>query len=80
MDEKVELVLKTLRMTVDDNEGALVEPLGMENGVLRVRYFEGTNAECPECVLNPQAFKEMAEAMLKVQAPYVTEVEILPAR
>jgi hypothetical protein len=66
-------------MTLDDNEGVIVEPLDVDNGVLRVRYFEGTNEECPECVMAPDAFKQMAEAMIKVQAPYVKEVQVLPA-
>jgi hypothetical protein len=79
MDEKIDLVFKTLRMTLDDNEGVIVEPLDVDNGVLRVRYFEGTNEECPECVMAPDAFKQMAEAMIKVQAPYVKEVQVLPA-
>ena len=79
MDEKIVLILETLRSSMDDNEGVIVEPVGVEGGVLRVRYFEGTNQECPDCVMEPSAFKEMAEAMCKVQAPYIKEVKIVPA-
>ncbi len=80
IDEKIELILNTLRSSLEDNEGVIVEPMNVEAGVLRVRYYEGTNAECPECIMEPDAFKEMAEAMCKAQAPYVREVEIVPAR
>ena len=80
VDAKIEMVLNTLRMTMDDNEGVIVEPVSVENGVLQVRYFGGTNEECPDCVMEPDAFKEMAEAMCKVQAPYVKEVQVIPAR
>lgn len=80
IDEKIELILNTLKSSLDDNEGVIVEPVEVEDGVLRVRYYEGTNEECPECVMEPDAFKEMAEAMCKAQAPHVKEVEIVPAR
>jgi hypothetical protein len=78
LDEKLDFVLNTLRMSLDDNEGVIIEPLGVDDGVLQVRYFGGTNEECPECVMEPEAFAEMAMAMCKVQAPYVREVKILP--
>jgi hypothetical protein len=52
----------------------------LDNGVLKIRYYEGTNEECPECVMPPDSFADMVRQMCKVQAPYVTEVEVVPAR
>ena len=79
MDEKVNIVIDTLKMTTRDNEGVIIEPLELEDGVLRIRYYEGTNEECPECVMPPDSFREMAVRMCNVQAPYVVDVEIVPA-
>ncbi len=79
MDEKIELVINTMKMATGDNQGVVIEPLDMDDGILRIRYFEGTNAECPECVMPPDSFREMVVAMCKVQAPYVTDVEVTPA-
>ena len=80
MDEKINMVINTLKLTTRDNEGVVIEPLGFDDGVLRVRYYEGTNEECPECVMPPDSFRDMMKQMCKVQAPYVLDVEILPAR
>ena len=80
MDEKINMVINTLKLTTRDNEGVVIEPLGLDDGVLRVRYYEGTNEECPECVMPPHSFRDMMKQMCKVQAPYVMDVEILPAR
>ncbi len=78
-DEKVNMVVNTLRMTTRDNEGVIIDPLGLEDGILRIRYYEGTNEECPKCVMPPDSFREMVQQMCKVQAPYVIDVEITPA-
>lgn len=80
IDEKVKMVIDTMRMTTSDNLGVIIEPMGLEDGILRIRYYEGTNQECPECVMLPDAFGQMVKEMCKVQAPYVTEVEIMPAK
>ncbi|MFC1935181.1 hypothetical protein ACFLX9_00175 [Chloroflexota bacterium] len=79
MDENIEMVIDTMRMTTSDNQGVIIEPLGVEGGVLKIRYYEGTNKECSDCVMPPDAFADMVMAMCKVQAPYVTDVEIIPA-
>ena len=78
MDDKVTMVLDTMRLTTSDNDGVIIEPLDLDDGVLRVRYYGGTNEECPECVMGPDAFAEMVKAMCAVQAPYVSEVEVVP--
>ncbi len=48
MDEKVNMVINTMRITTRDNRDVVIEPLGLDNGVLKIRYYEGTNEECPE--------------------------------
>ena len=79
MDEKVDMVIGTVRTLTRDNTGVVIEPLESEDGVLRIRYYEGTNEECPECVMAPDSFKDMVERMCNVQAPHITSVELVPA-
>jgi hypothetical protein len=79
MDEKITMVINTMKIATGDNEGVVIEPLGVDDGVLRIRYSEGTNEECPECVMQPDAFKDMVLRMCKVQAPCVLDVEVTPA-
>ena len=80
IDEKIKLVIDTMRMTTSDNQGVIIEVLGLEDGILRIKYYEGTNEECSDCVMPPDAFAEMVKQMCKVQAPYITDVEITPAK
>ncbi len=79
MDEKVNMVINTVKMTTRDNEGVIIETVGLDEGILTIRYYEGTNEDCPECVLEPDSFRDMVKLMCKVQAPYIVDVEILPA-
>lgn len=79
MDDKVVMIIETMRMSTADNQGVVIEPVDLQGGVLRVKYFEGTNTKCPECVMPPESFKMMVEAMCQVQAPHVTSVEVIPA-
>jgi hypothetical protein len=79
MDETVDMVLDTVRTLTRDNDGVVIEPVESEDGVLRIRYYEGTNEECPECVMPPDSFKEMVERMCRFQAPHITSVELEPA-
>ena len=80
MDEKVNMVINTLKMTTRDNEGVIIETVGLDEGILTIRYYEGTNEDCPECVLEPDSFRDMIKQMCKVQAPYIVDVEIFPAQ
>ena len=80
MDEKVNLVINTMRITTRDNQDVVIEPLSLDNGVLKIRYYEGTNEECPECIMPPDSFADMVRQMCKVQAPYVTDVEVVSAK
>ena len=78
MDENVDGVIGTVTNMTRDNAGVVIEPLDSEDGVLRIRYYEGTNEECPECVMSPDSFKDMVERMCRVQAPHITSVELVP--
>ena len=78
MDEKVRVVIDTVRMATRANVGVVIELLEVEEGILRIKYFEGTNEECPECVMAPDSFREMVRRMCEVQAPYVVDVELVP--
>ena len=79
MDDKLESVLNTVRSLTCENEGVIIDPVGWDEGVLRVRYYEGTNEDCPECVLLPDSFRDMVERMCQTQAPYVVAVKVIPA-
>ena len=80
MDEKVLMVIDTMRITTSDNKDVVIEPLGLDDGVFRIRYYEGTNEDCPDCVMAPDSFRDMVSQMCKVQAPYVVDVEIVPGK
>ena len=78
MDDGVAMVLDTVRTLTRDNDGVVIEPLDLEDGVLRIKYYEGTNEDCPECVMPPDSFREMVERMCRVQAPHVASVVLEP--
>jgi len=80
MDDQLNSVLDTVKILTRDNEGVVIEPVESEDGVLRVRYYEGKNEDCPECVLSPDSFRDMVERMCQVQVPHITAVQVIPAR
>ncbi|MYB47838.1 MAG: hypothetical protein F4X72_00935 [Dehalococcoidia bacterium] len=80
MDAGIDMVLDTVRTLTRDNDGVVIDPLDFEDGVLRIRYYEGENEECPECVMQPDSFREMVERMCSVQAPHVASVVLVAAR
>lgn len=75
-DENVNSMLDTVRMITRENEGVVIEPIGLNQGILRIKYYQGTNAECPECILSPEEFKNMVERMCRVQAPNIISIEL----
>ena len=80
MDEHIENILNTLRIMSRDNDGVVIELLGLSaEGVLSIKYNEGTNEDCPECILQPDSFRDMLLRMCNVQAPEVQDVNLLPA-
>ena len=79
MDEKLDAVIDTVRTLTRENKGVVIEPVESPDGVLRISYYEGTNEECPECILSPDSFRDMVKRMCRVQAPHITTVELVPA-
>ena len=79
MDEKLDAVIDTVRTLTRENKGVVIKPVESPDGVLRISYYEGTNEECPECVLSPDSFRDMVKRMCRVQAPHITTVELVPA-
>ena len=44
---------------------------------LTVRYTEGVNEECPECVPTHEMVRQMMTASLKTHAPHIRELELV---
>ena len=63
--------------TIVGSEGGTLELVDLSGEKLTVRYNEGTNEECPECVPSHEMVQQMLLASLKVHAPDVSEVELL---
>ncbi len=59
------------------SEGGTLELVDLSGDKLTVRYNEGTNEECPECVPSHEMVQQMLAASLKVHAPDVSVVELL---
>jgi len=66
-----------LMSTIVGSEGGTLELVDLSGDKLTVRYNEGTNEECTECVPNHEMVQQMLLASLKVHAPDVSEVELL---
>ena len=63
--------------TIVGSEGGTLELVELSGDKLTVRYNEGTNEECPECVPSHEMVEQMMTASLKVHAPEVRVVELL---
>ena len=67
----------SLMGTIVGSEGGTLELVDLSGDKLTVRYNEGTNEECPECVPSHETVQQMLAASLKVHAPDVSGVELL---
>jgi hypothetical protein len=63
--------------TIVESEGGSLELVEMSDDRLTVRYVEGSNEECPECVPTQEMVRQMMTASLKVHAPQVSALELL---
>lgn len=63
--------------TIVGSEGGTLELVDLSGDKLTVRYNEGANEECPECVPSHEMVQQMLAASLKVHAPDVSVVELL---
>lgn len=77
MDPKVEYVLDNFGEILKPDGGSL-ELLEITRGMARVRYIQGQNEECPECVLSPEALHALLLEALQTHAPYITQLELAP--
>lgn len=50
------------------SDGGRVSFVAVEGGRLRVAYAPGFNADCPTCVMEPDALGQMMQDMLRDQA------------
>ena len=63
--------------TIVGSEGGTLELIELSGDKLTVRYEEGTNEECPECVPSHEMVQQMMAASLKVHAPEIGVVELI---
>jgi Fe-S cluster biogenesis protein NfuA len=60
-------------------DGGDLEFLGIEGGVVRVRYRPGHNEECETCVLEPADLRDLMLEVVQRQEPAITDIEIITA-
>ncbi len=76
VDQGVETVIE-LFGTIVGAEGGSLEFVDLSDGRLTVRYNEGVNEDCPECVPSHEMVEGMMESSLKIHAPDVRELNLL---
>ena len=77
IDPGIKSVLDNVQTVVATGGGGSVEFLELRDGRLSVRYNEGRNEECQECVPDHDLVQQMMESSLGVYAPYVKELELV---
>lgn len=77
MDNAIAFVLQNFQEIVGADGGRL-EFVDVRGEAVRLRYFPGTNEECPTCVVSPADLAELVLDALRVHAPYVKKVELVP--
>ncbi len=76
MDPKVKYVLDNFGGILESDGGSL-ELLDITGGVVRVRYVQGHNEECPECVLTPEGLRALLLEALQTHAPHIVQLELV---
>tara|TARA_Y100001001_G_C7941831_1_gene285892 strand:- start:135 stop:377 length:243 start_codon:yes stop_codon:yes gene_type:complete len=74
-DLGVQTVLENME-TIVASEGGTLQFLSLDDGSLSVKYIEGVNEECPECVPDHAMVKMMMENSLSIYAPYIVTVDL----
>lgn len=75
MAQGIEVVLEHFQRILKADGGEL-ELLGLAEGVMKLRYRPGHNAQCESCVLTPEDLKELvAEAAVR-HDPSIRSVEL----
>lgn len=67
----------SLMGTIVGSEGGTLELVELSGDKLTVRYNEGTNEECPECVPSHEMVQQLLTASLKVHAPEIGVLELI---
>lgn len=76
IDPAVRLVLENIE-TIVGTEGGSLEVIDASTSQLSVKYTEGSNEECPECVPTHEMVRRMIVASLKIHAPHVNLLNLL---
>lgn len=76
IDPAVRLVLENIE-TIVGTEGGSLEVIDASTNHLSVKYTEGYNEECPECVPTHEMVQRMIVASLKIHAPHVHQLNLL---
>tara|TARA_B100001245_G_C22789895_1_gene381081 strand:- start:274 stop:573 length:300 start_codon:yes stop_codon:yes gene_type:complete len=76
IDQGVQKVIDLFGVIVGA-EGGNLEVISLSAERLTVRYTEGHNEECPECVPSHEMVQQMMEESLKIHAPTVTDLDLL---
>ncbi len=76
VDPQVQFVLDNIA-TIVGSEGGSLEFVDLDGGRLTVRYTEGRNDECPECVPSHDMVSQIMKTSLGMHAPHVTDLELL---
>ena len=76
VDAGIQTVLE-LMQTIVGSEGGSLELVNLRDGRLTVRYNEGRNDECPECVPSHEMVHQMMTVSLGVHAQHVGELDLL---
>ncbi len=76
MDLGIRTVVELIQVVVS-SEGGSIEFVSLRDGCLTVRYNEGRNDECPECVPSRGMVHQMISASLGIHAPHVRELKLI---
>lgn len=80
-DPNIESVLSNFSNMVASGGGSL-KFLSFSGGILKVLYDAGKSDICTEewCVLSPQHIENLLTESLRLHAPYVAKVEVIPKK
>lgn len=59
------------------SDGSVLELLGVQAGIVQLRYVAGASDECHDCVLPPDHLRELIEETIQRSDPSVTGVELV---
>ena len=75
-DAKLDFALEQIE-TMVAVEGGSLELLAVDETSLRIRYIQGVNEDCPECVPTREQVTMFLNASLKVHAPHISSIEVV---